>query len=488
VSGACLPIVEAKCSSAAKSDDSLAKLARSLVRYVARDSHPHVPQVHLVSGGCQSQLLVVNGTRLYNLPSATALQFRAALENDDQSAIERLLSSFGLDTPSAIDDRPLVRPATHALSLAIAQKCNLGCTYCYAQQGGFGGTAKSMPIDTALRAIDLLIDGCSAGGKVNLAFLGGEPLANRTVLREATRYGAAKSVQKGVELHFSVTTNGTLLTQDDATFFEEHGFAVTISLDGKREEHDLLRPFKSGAGSFDHIMARIKPLLQRQRRMQVSARVTVTPQNMNLPETLDEFIKMGFHSVGFSPLLRSPTGQNEMDEEHLWKMLEGMITCGLAFERQVLRGNRYPFLNMVNALRELHRGTHRPYPCGAGAGYLGVSADGNLAACHRFVDDDEGVMGSLESGIDHERQDQWLAARHVHFQQPCNGCWARYLCGGGCHHEVLSRGRSACDFIRGWLHYTLQAYGRLSRIVPDWFHGNRVLLANSGVPSATRFG
>jgi len=39
-------------------------------------------------------------------------------------------------------------------------------------------------------------------------------------------------------------------------------------------------------------------------------------------------------------------------------------------------------------MRELQRGTHRPYPCGAGAGYLGVSADGDLAACHRFVGDD----------------------------------------------------------------------------------------------------
>jgi uncharacterized protein len=154
-------------------------------------------------------------------------------------------------------------------------------------------------------------------------------------------------------------------------------------------------------------------------------------------------------------------------------MLAGMIACGLAFERQVLRGQRYPFLNMTNALRELHRGTHRPYPCGAGAGYLGVSAEGDLAACHRFVGDAQGAMGSLEAGIDRQRQANWLASRHVHFQQPCSQCWARYLCGGGCHHEVLARGRPACDFIRGWLHYTLQAYARLSRLAPDWFRGER---------------
>ena len=42
-----------------------------------------------------------------------------------------------------IDDTPLVSPPLHALSLAVAQKCNLGCSYCYASQGGFGGGRKT---------------------------------------------------------------------------------------------------------------------------------------------------------------------------------------------------------------------------------------------------------------------------------------------------------------------------------------------------------
>ena len=112
-------------------------------------------------------------------------------------------------------------------------------------------------------------------------------------------------------------------------------------------------------------------------------------------------------------------------------------------------GERYLFLNMVNAMQEIHRGTHRPYPCGAGAEYLGVSADGKLAACHRFVEDPDGVMGTLASGVDRVRQTRWLNERHVHRQAPCRSCWARYLCGGGCHHEVIKRGRLACNYIRG---------------------------------------
>ena len=47
----------------------------------------------------------------------------------------------------------------------------------------------------------------------------------------------------------------------------------------------------------------------------------------------------------------------------------------------------------------------------------------------------------------------------------------RYLCGGGCHHEVIARGRPACDYIRGWLHWSIGAYARLSAQRPDWFAG-----------------
>jgi uncharacterized protein len=279
---------------------------------------------------------------------------------------------------------------------------------------------------------------------------------------------------------FSITTNGTLLTEADAEFFEAHGFAVTISLDGPREAHNLLRPFKSGSGSFDAIVQRIRPLLTLQRRMQVSARVTVTPANLELRRALDEFIEMGFHSVGFSPMLSSPSGLGEMQSNDLEIMLGEMIDCGREFERRTLNRERYPFANMVNAMREIERGTHRPYPCGAGAGYLGVSAEGELSACHRFVGDEAGAMGTLNEGIDRKRQAEWLTERHVHRQEPCRSCWARYLCGGGCHHEVIHRGRPACDYIRGWLHYCLEAWLRLQRTAVDGVPSGSNAYSSSG--------
>ena len=436
-------------------DSKLRATARS---YMAR-SAPRSAEVHLFETALGSHVFVADGSRLFD---ADPVLFSLLDTADGPGSTRELLRDAGLEGPAAIDDTAPSEPPLHALSLAIAQKCNLGCTYCYAQQGEFGGAAKNMSRETALEAVELLVDGAEPGARVNLAFLGGEPLVNRTVLQAATREAAERAARRDVRITFSVTTNGTLLRPGDGDFFEEFGFAVTLSLDGPREAHNALRPFKSGRGSYDRILDNVRPLLASQQKMQVAARVTVTPANLMLRETLDQFLAEGFHSVGFSPLLRAPTGQGELQQEDLEVMLGGMIDCGREYERRVQAGKRYAFANMVNAMKEIAKGTHRPYPCGAGAGYLGVSAEGDLAACHRFVGDADGAMGSLAAGIDRGRRSEWLQSRHVHRQEPCRNCWARYLCGGGCHHEVIQRGRPACDYIRGWLHYCLEAHLRLN--------------------------
>nr|WP_063794320.1 radical SAM protein [Kitasatospora sp. MBT63] len=432
-------------------------------------SAPVHPDLHLVRTERGHALLAVNGSRVYSLDKAAYRALDRARRGADPADATELLTQLGLTVPELVEDAPPSPPPVRALSLSVAQKCNLGCTYCYAQQGSFGGPDTSMPLETALSSVDLLLRDTVPGDRVNLAFLGGEPLLNRPVVRAATERAVRLAGESGARITFSLTTNGTVLVPEDGEFFEEHGFAVTVSLDGGRREHDLLRPYRGGRGSFDTVLAKVTPLLAAQRRMQVSARVTVTPGNLELRRTLDSFLALGFHSVGFSPLLNSPTGRGEMGHSELELMLDELTACGAEFERQVTAGHRYPFANLVNALREIHRGTHRPYPCGAGAGYLGVSAEGELAACHRFVGDPEGAMGDLTRGIDPARRLRWLTDRHVHRQEPCRSCWARYLCGGGCHHEVIRRGRPACDYIRGWLHYCLGAYQRLLTQRPDYF-------------------
>jgi uncharacterized protein len=173
--------------------------------YSARDymtvSAPRVPQGHLVRTGQGGHLFVADGSRLFDADDSLFEALESEM-NGGGSGLDDLLSRAGLGGAPLIDDTPLVAPPLHALSLAIAQKCNLGCSYCYAQQGEFGGPARNMTADVAERAVDLLVEGAQAGDRVNLAFLGGEPLVNRTVLRATTLHAVERARRRGVRSRF----------------------------------------------------------------------------------------------------------------------------------------------------------------------------------------------------------------------------------------------------------------------------------------------
>jgi uncharacterized protein len=431
-------------------------------------TRPRSARVHLFGSGAGHFALDVESGKIHQLPAAHARTLDATLRLGDPGRAELAALAFGLVTPVAMEvDAPRSVPVK-AVSLAVAQKCNLGCTYCYAQQGTFGGTAGDMPPDVAKAAIDQLVQAAEPGETLTLAFMGGEPLVNRSTLHASTRYAAGEAAARGIRIGFSMTTNATLLRDEDIELFQEYAFTLTISLDGLHATHDRLRPYRSGKGSFEKVAENVISLLAvDQRRYRVLARVTVTPKNLDLPEIMTGLLEMGFDDIMFSPMLSAPSGRNEMLAADLDRLLDQLIKCGDAFREGLRQGRILPFSNVIKTLQRIHFYEREMYPCGAGGGYMGVSADGGLYACHRFVNDEDGLMGNVFSGVDQGKQSKWLDSRHLQKQSPCGTCWARYLCSGSCHYEAIKRGRPACDYIRGWLNYCLVLYTELLRTQPD---------------------
>jgi uncharacterized protein len=430
---------------------------------------PRVPNTHLFSAGKRDLILSVTTGRIYEIDEILAATLDRTMDFGDSDRVGQMLSAAGiLDQPVSQESPGSVQLS--ALSLAVAQKCNLGCTYCYAQQGNFGGPTTNMPVEVAQAAVDRLLNAADPGTRVSLAFLGGEPLANRDVLREITTYAIQLARHRDVSIAFGITTNGTLMTEDDV--------ALTVSVDGIGAPHDSLRPFKSGKGSYEQIMERCAVMLSRsRRRARMIARVSVTPKNLDLRNTLDELLQSGFDGVQFSPVLNSFSGMDQMNRLHLTRMLDQMLNCADAFKMHLTQGRIYPFLNVITTLRQIHQRRQDAFPCGAGGGYFGVSANGGFYSCHRFVNEEIGAMGNVSDGIDKDRQRTWLIERNVHKQEPCQTCWARYLCSGGCHHEAIHRGRPACDYIRGWVDYCLGLYSELMTEKPHLL--NKLLTENS---------
>ncbi|MGW7607584.1 radical SAM protein [Streptomyces sp. NPDC054766] len=420
-----------------------------------------------------AHLFVADGSRVYDLPEETAARLErwtAAPEGSLAGLAEEL--ALPLWPERRIDGTPAAPPPLSSISLNVMQACNLSCGHCYADEGRFGGSARAMPRSTAFAAVDRLLAEAAPGADVVVGFMGGEPLLARDLVHETVRYAERAGAAAGHPVRFALTTNLTTVRPEDARLFAEHPFTVTVSLDGDRAGHDALRRAPGGASAYDRLRTGLAVLARHGRPRQLSARVSVTPYTGRLRDVLEHGIELGFDEVGFAAVVSAPDPAYEITAETFGGFLERMVECGESALRELSAGRHYPFGNFQTAMRQLHRGTHRPYPCGAGAGYLSASAEGGLYACHRLVDDPAFAMGSVAGGSDRAARQAHLNDRHVDRAEPCRSCWARYLCGGGCYHEVSRRGRPGCDYIRGWLAFCLRAYVELSQAAPEFFRAS----------------
>lgn len=418
-------------------------------------------EYRLIESAVGTHLFVADGSRLYGIESDVENAICLAIENNDDLGV--LLGDISRPASErAIGDAPVSPPPLRSLSLNVAQSCNMACSYCYADEGRFGGNSRMMSQTVAFQAIDRLLLESKANGAVVVGFMGGEPLVNRKLVHDATRYAVERASNR--ELRFSLTTNGTLITPSDAKLFHEYPFTVQVSIDGDREANDRARPLRGGGSSYDRIIDALELFRVHGHPRQLSARVTVTPQTRDLPTILKHLLELGFDDVGFAPVLVSPNPAAAFSQADFDSFLDEMKECGRLALLELREGRAFPFSNFTTALDEIHRGTHRPYPCGAGAAYLSVNAEGDVFACHRLIDDPAFAMGDVGNGLDQDARRQHLGRMHVDKMQPCNGCWARYLCGGGCYHEVSRRGRPGCDYIRGWVEFCISAYAELSAL------------------------
>ena len=265
-----------------------------------------------------------------------------------------------------------------------------------------------------------------------------------------------------------MTTNATVLESGDLELLRRNGFSVSVSLDGVGALNDRHRRDRRGSSSARAIEA-VRPLLEHPGSAKVAARVTVPRDDLRVLERIEALSNVGFAEVGVSPLRSSADPELALRDDDWQRFLGEMVRAGEAEWDRVRQGGAWRFSNLAIALKELHRGSCRPLPCGAGNGYVSLSAAGEYFTCHRAIDDPRYRLGSLAEGLDGGARSRFLEARHVDRQEPCRSCWARYLCGGGCHVEVMAAGRTGCDYIRLWLEYCLGLYDLVLTTRPDLF-------------------
>jgi len=369
------------------------------------------------------------------------------------------------------------------MMLLVSQTCNLRCVYCYAIEGNFADTGRLMSLARAQDAIRFLDRRSGRRRSMTVTLFGGEPLTNFAMIRDLVPWAKAYAASVGKRIHFTITTNGTLLSDEVIDFLIAHEFSVMVSLDGPRDVQNHNRPNVAGAGSFDLAAPRIQRLLERHQHPEsIKVRATMTHQFHDTAALAGFFASFGFRRIGLGANVgfafdKGPYDLTANDRDEIYCQTEALIhETGLA---RIRRYERAAYNPLASALLSLHKlkGKRGPKPkigCGVGRNDQAVDVDGKLYPCHRYVGMTTYEIGNIYDGLDQRKLEEYYR-RVLGAHAVCDDCWATRWCAGHCAQylshtagHVVAPDTAACDTIRRNVERSIALYDLLSSEGLDW--------------------
>lgn len=319
-----------------------------------------------------------------------------------------------------------------ALCLHVAHTCNLNCGYCFASQGKYKGDRALMSFEVGARALDFLIE--NSGNRVNLEvdFFGGEPLMNWDVVKQLVAYARGREKACNKNFRFTLTTNGLLLNDEVMDFANREMHNVVLSLDGRREVHDLLRKTYAGEGSYDLIVPKFQRFVQRRGEGEYYIRGTFTHGNIDFTNDLFHMLDLGFTKLSMEPVVCAPSDPYALTQEDLPKLFEQYEKLAKEMVRREREGSGFTFYHYMIDLEHGPCVYKRVSGCGTGTEYLAVTPWGELFPCHQFVGDPKYSMGNVFDGVTNRELREDFKLCNVYVRPECRDCWAKLYCSGGC--------------------------------------------------------
>ena len=387
--------------------------------------------VHLVDDVIYDLLDVFDGTNDDEAIAALQTSYpekdlREALEELHQLQEEGLLFSPEFEVPQTFAETPILK----SLCLHIAHDCNLRCGYCFAGTGDFGGYRAMMSKETAEKAVEFAIAGSKMRHNLELDLFGGEPLMNPEVVKHVINYVRRREFETGKNIKLTLTTNGTLLNDDIIQFLNDNRVMLVLSLDGKKETHDNMRPFPNKTGSYDAAVRGFKKVIESRNGKNYYLRGTYTHFNPHFAEDTLDMTKIG-KELSVEPVvgIDEPYVLTEADLPVLYEEYDKLAAEMVRRNRE---GNSFNFFHFMIDLEGGPCVYKRLSGCGSGTEYLAVTPWGDLYPCHQFVGNEDFLMGNVWDGVKNTNLQDEFKCCNVYAKEKCRKCFARFYCSGGC--------------------------------------------------------
>ncbi|MBP5266607.1 MAG: thioether cross-link-forming SCIFF peptide maturase [Lachnospiraceae bacterium] len=320
-----------------------------------------------------------------------------------------------------------------ALCLHIAHACNLSCKYCFAEEGLYHGKkAELMPFEVGKQALDFLV--ANSGNRRNLEvdFFGGEPLLNFDVVKQLVAYGRELEKNHDKHFRFTLTTNGVLLNDEIMEFANREMDNVVLSIDGRKEIHDMMRPFQRGDGSYDIVLPKFQKFAESRGQQKYYARGTFTHNNLDFSEDVLHLADLGFKQISVEPVVAQSTDDYALQEEDLPKLFEEYDKLAAEMVKRHGTDKDFTFFHFMIDLEGGPCVYKRLSGCGSGTEYMAVTPSGELYPCHQFVGTEGFKMGDVWTGITNTEMQTQFKGCNVYSRPACKDCFAKFYCSGGC--------------------------------------------------------
>jgi len=311
--------------------------------------------------------------------------------------------------------------------LAVAADCNHRCSYCWNGYGRFGKDSGIMRSQVAVEVTNKIFSAYPECGTLELEYYGGEPLLGWDAISASVARAEELAALSGKTVHFSLTTNGSLLTRDIADYLTKHKFWVAVSIDGEKNVHDRHRHLADGSSSWEAAVRGARRL--QEFGLQPAIRATISTSDTSLLSVRDYLSGLLFDRVIVECVDERLYGQNSSDHvtelaQHLYEQYAVEMV-----ERQ--RSGASPSASVAGCMvdhmiEQLWNGRGRDNGCGLCQDRtVAFDVAGQPYPCRPFLNNGPWMLR-------HERARDQVAPLISSVEAACGTCPIKRLCGGGC--------------------------------------------------------